>query len=113
MLEQLENYRQMIEFEEDGLKLLRFTDWHSIRDEYFFIAPKAFFNDLIPRADMLRERAARQEQRQKQRLEKMIAELPVDPAPDDATPSTEVDMQRNTANPTKRSDRYGLDLDEF
>jgi len=80
----------MIELEEDGLKLLQFTDWHSIRDEYFFIAPKSFFNDLIPRADMLRHRAARQEQRQKERLEKMVAELPAEPMADDAALSADV-----------------------
>ncbi|MDP6676207.1 MAG: hypothetical protein QGI29_01450 [Pirellulales bacterium] len=104
---------QMIQFFDEGLQLIRFTDWHTIRDEHFFAADKAFFNDLIPRANMLRDRIDHRDQRLDNRLNKVMAELDCGDDPEDES----VEDGKTTPKPevarSYRRDRYGIDLDEF
>jgi hypothetical protein len=104
---------QMIKLFDEGLQLLRFTDWHSIRDEYFFAADKAFFNDLIPMANLLRDRIDVREQRLNSRLNKVMAELECEVgAEDDTLEASKVTPKSEVARSYCR-DKYGLDLDEF
>ena len=114
--EQHTEYQQLVTFAEDGLRLLRATDWHTIRDEVFNVAPPGFFQELIPRADMLRSRTLLQEQRQQARLE-AAARVANDNADDSQSYLDQCEEQAGVKGDgkfnTREADRFGLDLDIY
>ena len=111
--EKQDEYCKNIEHFDEGLQALRFTDWHSIRDEHFFAADKAFFNDLIPKADMLRDRIDHREQRLNKRLNKAIAELDCELEEEHVLSEVNKEAPESEVARSYRRDKYGLDLDEF
>eukprot|EP00973_Karenia_brevis_P044874 6214943-Karenia_brevis.AAC.1 len=72
--EQHANFKQIVDAEEQALEQIKPLDWHSIRDDRFFCAPPAFFNELIPQAEAWGSHLRDNESRRARRLERVLAQ---------------------------------------
>ena len=109
--EQFAEYKQIVASTEKALERLSMLDWHAIRDEKFFCAPPALYNELIPKAMELGGRICDNEERRARRLERALAEARREEG-EEAEEGDEEVVEEPPA-PARRVDKYGLRLDEF